>query len=313
MRYLLLAALLAATPATAEPLRLQLKWLPQTQFAGYYVAEAKGFYESAGLEVEIIPGGVDFDPAERLAAGKADISIEWFPAAMTAREGGLELVNVAQPYAKSGFALTCLKSKVHDALALKGAKIAIWGAGNEYPALALLSAVGLTPSDVTLVEQNGPASSFLKDDAADCVSTMSYNEAREVTGAGFVSSDLTIIDAPALGTSLLDDGLYVEAGRLADPSFAANVQAFVDASMQGWVWAQKNPEEAAKIVVDLANLDPTSLSEQTQMLEEVSALLGQTSAMDEASFAAASELLFQAGLISSMPDYTTIVPEIVGN
>ena len=132
MRHSIRRALLAGTAMTAaialaactspstdsgddgdfEPLtsiKLQLQWLPQAQFAGYYVAEEKGFYEEEGLEVEIKPGGPDIAPAQVIAGGGADVVVDWMPSALATREKGVPLVNIAQPFKSSGLLLTCLK------------------------------------------------------------------------------------------------------------------------------------------------------------------------------------------------------------
>src|ERR1700690_3478118 len=93
----------------ADPLTLQLKWVAQAQFAGYYVAAAKGYYKAAGLDVTIKPGGPDINPSQVIAGGGADVVVDWMPSALAAREKGVKLVNIAQPFKKSGLELTCRK------------------------------------------------------------------------------------------------------------------------------------------------------------------------------------------------------------
>src|SRR5438067_10903659 len=77
---------LFASAQAANPLVLQLKWLADAQSAGFSVAQAKGFYRQAGLDVTILPGGPDITPSEVLAAGKADIAVDWMPSALAARD-----------------------------------------------------------------------------------------------------------------------------------------------------------------------------------------------------------------------------------
>ena len=74
---------LAAPAAQAEDVTLQLKWVTQAQFAGYYVAADKGFYEEEGLDVEILPGGPDVAPVQVLAGGGADVMVDWMPSALS--------------------------------------------------------------------------------------------------------------------------------------------------------------------------------------------------------------------------------------
>ena len=97
----------SAGAAAAEDVTLQLKWVTQAQFAGYYVAQDQGFYEEEGLDVTIKPGGPDVAPAQVIAGGGADVVIDWMPSALAAREKGLPLVNIAQPFKRSGMMLTC--------------------------------------------------------------------------------------------------------------------------------------------------------------------------------------------------------------
>ena len=84
-----LTAILAAGAAqAADKVTLQLKWVTQAQFAGYYVAKDKGFYKQEGLDVTIKPGGPDIAPEQVLAGGGADVVVDWLPAALAAREKG---------------------------------------------------------------------------------------------------------------------------------------------------------------------------------------------------------------------------------
>ena len=103
----------AAAAEAADELTLQLKWVTQAQFAGYYVALEKGYYEDADLDVTILPGGPDIAPPQVIAGGGADVIIEWMPAALASRERGVELVNIAQIFDRSGMMLTCRKDSGH--------------------------------------------------------------------------------------------------------------------------------------------------------------------------------------------------------
>ena len=96
------ALMLGAASAEAEDVTLQLKWVTQAQFAGYYVAQAKGFYKDEGLNVTIKPGGPDINPQQVLAGGGADVVIDWMPSALATREKGSKVVNIAQPFKRSG-------------------------------------------------------------------------------------------------------------------------------------------------------------------------------------------------------------------
>lgn len=134
------AALLALTGMGAhaeDKLTLQLKWVTQAQFAGYYVAKDKGFYKDEGLDVTIKAGGPDVVPEQIVAGGGAEVIADWMPAALAAREKGVPLVNIAQIFKRSGLELTCRKdSGVRKPADFKGKTIGVWFSGNEYPFLA---------------------------------------------------------------------------------------------------------------------------------------------------------------------------------
>ena len=152
-------ALIAGAAQAAEDLTLQLKWVTQAQFAGYYVAKDKGFYDEEDLNVNIKPGGPDIAPTQVLAGGGADVTVEWMPAALAAREKGLPIVNIAQPFKKSGMMLTCLKeSGITDPKTdFKGKTLGVWFSGNEYPFLSWMNTLGLStdggPDGVTVLKQ----------------------------------------------------------------------------------------------------------------------------------------------------------------
>ena len=200
-KYLLAAAaagalLASSAGAFAEAVKLQLKWVTQAQFAGYYVAQAKGYYKDAGLEVTIMPGGPDINPQQVLAGGGADVVIDWMPSALATREKGSPVVNIAQPFKKSGMMLTCRKdtgiTKPED---FKGKTLGVWFFGNEYPFLSWMSQLGLPTAGgadgVTVLKQGFNVDPLLQKQA-DCISTMTYNEYYQLIEAGMKAEDLVV-------------------------------------------------------------------------------------------------------------------------
>src|ERR671928_84676 len=195
MKKLLLAAAAAALLGSisfaqaADKLTLQLKWVTQAQFAGYYVAQAKGFYNDAGLDVTIKPGGPDIAPPQVIMGGGADVVVDWMPSALAAREKGVPLVNIAQPFKKSGMMLTCrAETGIKTPQDLKGRTLGVWFSGNEYPFLAWMARLGYrtdgSPQGVRVLRQGFNVDPLLQRQA-DCISTMAYNEYWQVVDGGF--------------------------------------------------------------------------------------------------------------------------------
>ncbi|HKG75033.1 MAG TPA: ABC transporter substrate-binding protein, partial [Aestuariivirgaceae bacterium] len=182
--------------AAADNVTLQLKWVTQAQFAGYYVAKDKGLYEKAGLDVTIKPGGPDIAPPQVIAGGGADVIIDWMPSALASREKGVPLVNIAQPFKRSGMMLTCRADTGIKAPAdFKGKTLGVWFFGNEYPFLSWMSQLGVPTTGgtdgVTVLKQGFNVDPLLQKQA-DCISTMTYNEYWQVIDAGIKPEDLVV-------------------------------------------------------------------------------------------------------------------------
>ena len=290
MKKLITAAFLAvatATGASAQEVKLQLKWVTQAQFAGYYVAQAKGFYEAEGLNVTILPGGPDIAPTQVIAGGGADVVVEWMPAALAAREKGLPLVNIAQPFASSGMMLTCLADTgIKEPKDFADKTLGVWFFGNEYPFLSWMSQLGLktdgSPGGVTVLKQGFNVDPLLQKQAA-CISTMTYNEYWQVIDAGIKPEELVTFKYQDLGVATLEDGLYVLEDRLADPAFQETMVKFVRASMKGWKYAEANPDEAALIVLENDQTGAQTEVQQKRMMGEIAKLTaGSNGALDVA-------------------------------
>lgn len=311
MKKLLTSAVLmamASAAQAADDVTLQLKWVTQAQFAGYYVAAAKGFYEEEGLNVTILPGGPDVAPTQVIAGGGADVVIDWMPSALAAREKGLALVNIAQPFKSSGMELTCLKeSGVASPADFKGKTLGVWFGGNEYPFLNWMNKLGLKTdgSDVTVLKQGFNVDPLLQKQAA-CISTMSYNEYWQVIDAGIKPDDLTVFKYQDEGVATLEDGLYVMQDKLADPAFEDKMVRFVRASMKGWKYAEGNVDESANIVIENDATGAQTIEHQTRMMGEIAKLTaGSNGALDEADYQRTVEALMSGGsdpVITKAPD-----------
>lgn len=302
---------LAATQAmAADDLTLQLKWVTQAQFAGYYVAAEKGFYAEEDLNVEIKAGGPDIAPPQVLAGGGADVIIEWMPAALATREKGLPLVNIAQPFKSSGMMLTCRKETGITAPEdFAGRTLGVWFFGNEYPFLSWMSQLGI-PTDgseggVTVLKQGFNVDPLLQKQA-DCISTMTYNEYWQVIDAGIPAEDLVVFKYEDQGVSTLEDGIYALESSLEDPAFADKMVRFVRASMKGWKYAEENPDEAAEIVLDNDATGAQTEEHQKRMMGEIAKLTaGSNGALDPADYERTVQTLLAGGsdpVISAAPE-----------
>ncbi|GAA6187078.1 ABC transporter substrate-binding protein [Litorivita sp. NS0012-18] len=290
--------------------KLQLQWVTQAQFAGYYVALEKGFYDDEGLEVTILPGGPDIAPPQVLAGGGADVMLNWMPSALAAREKGLPVVNIAQPFKTSGLMLTCWKDTgITSPQDFKGKTIGVWFFGNEYPFLSWMSQEGISTAGgedgVTVLKQGFNVDPLIQRQA-DCISTMTYNEYGQVLDAGVSPDELVTFKYEDQGVATLEDGIYALEEKLADPAFKAKMVKFVRASMKGWKYAEANPEEAADIVLEFDETGAQTEEHQKRMMGEIAKLTaGSNGSLDPADFERTVATLLAGGsdpVISKKPE-----------
>jgi NitT/TauT family transport system substrate-binding protein len=303
MKRLIAGAMVAALTASGawaqDSVRMQLKWVTQAQFAGYYVAEAKGFYDEENLDVTILPGGPDIAPEQVIAGGGADVITTWMPAALAARERGVSLVNIAQPFKNQGLSFVCRKDMgVESTDDFPGKTLGVWFFGNEYPFYAWMAKLRLatdgSEGGVEVLKQAFDVEALLNGSAA-CISVMTYNEYGQVLDAGLMPEQLTFFSYADQGVRVMEDGLYVLESSLEDPAFKDKMVRFVRATMRGWKHAEENPEEAAQIVVDADQTGLQTLEHQIYMMGEVAKLTaGSNGALDPADFDATVEALLAA-------------------
>jgi len=293
-------SLVASGAFAADDVTLQLKWVTQAQFAGYYVALENGFYEEEDLNVTIRPGGPDIAPTQVLAGGGADVTVEWMPAALAAREKGLPMVNIAQPFKSSGLMLTCWKDAgIESPEDFRGKILGTWFFGNELPLFHWLSKLDI-PTDGgengATVMKIGFNVDPLIQRQADCVTTMTYNEFWQVMDAGISMDDITLFPYEDYGVSTLEDGLYVLEENLSDPAFEDKMVRFVRASMKGWKWAEENPEDAAMIVLEYDETGAQTEAHQVRMMGEIAKLTaGSNGTLVEADYQRTVDSLLSGG------------------
>jgi NitT/TauT family transport system substrate-binding protein len=249
-----------SAPSAAEgaltPVRLQLQWVTQGQFAGYFAAVDQGFYRERGLDVQILEGGVDIVPQTVLAQGQSDYAIAWVPKALASREQGAGITDVAQIFQRSGTYQVAFADKGIAAPAdLRAKKVGNWGFGNEFELFAGMTQAGVAPTDVTLVQQQFDMQALLNGEI-DAAQAMSYNEYAQVleatnpaTGQLYQPSDFSVINWEDVGTAMLQDAIWANTERLADPAYQDTTVRFIAGSLQGWVYCRDNPESCRDIVV----------------------------------------------------------------
>jgi NitT/TauT family transport system substrate-binding protein len=259
---------------------LQLQWVTQAQFAGYYAAKAQGYYKKEGLDVTIKEAGTDTVPIKSVADGDADYAISWVPKVLGSIEQGINVTDVAQIYERSGTTQISMKDKdITTAADLKGKKVGSWGYGNQWELFAGMQKAGInTDTGISLVQQAFDMKGFLAGDI-DAAQAMTYNEYAQVletinpdTGKLYTADDLNVINWNDEGTAMLQDAIWADTERLSsDSDYADTTVKFIKASIEGWVYARDNAEKAADIVTKAGSTLGTS--HQLWMTNEVNKLL----------------------------------------
>lgn len=284
------------------PVRLQLQWLTQGQFAGYFAAIDQGYYEEVGLDVEIIEGGGDIVPQDALANGEADYAIAWVPKVLGSIEQGAQITNVAQIFERSGtLQVAFADSGIETVEDLEGKTIGSWGFGNEWELFAGLNQAGV--EDFELVTQAFDMNAFLAGDI-DAAQAMTYNEYAQLleaenpeTGELYQPEDFTVIDWNEVGTAMLQDAIWADTQRLEeDDAYAEMTVDFLKASIRGWAYARDNPEDAARIVTEFGST--LGQSHQLWMVNETNKLIwpstsGGVGMIDEAAWDRTVEMALQ--------------------
>ncbi len=293
-RIVLATALLLAACGTADnpstpapggsggaltPVKLQLQWFYQSQFAGYIAAVDQGFYSEQGLDVQLLEGAVDIVPQTVLAQGKADYAVAWVPKALASREQGANITDVGQIFARSGtYQVAWKDSGITSPSNFKGKKIGNWGFGNEFELFAGMTKVNLDPGkDVTLVQQQFDMQALLKKEI-DAAQAMSYNEYAQLleaknpaTGKLYTPDDFSIIDWKQVGTSMLQDAVWANTAKLSDPGYQQQTVKFLLATIKGWAYCRDNPEKCRDMVV--AKGSKLGKSHQLWQMNEVNKLI----------------------------------------
>jgi NitT/TauT family transport system substrate-binding protein len=268
-----------ASGGALTPIKLQLQWFYQAQFAGYIAAVDQGFYSEQGLDVQLLEGGVDIVPQTVLAQGKADYAVAWVPKALASREQGAAITDVGQIFGRSGtYQVAWKDSGISKAADLKGKKVGNWGFGNEFELFAGMTKAGLDPGkDVTLVQQQFDMQALLKKEI-DAAQAMSYNEYAQLleatnpaTGKLYTPEDFAIIDWKTEGSSMLQDAVWANTEKLGDAAYQQQTVKFLAGTIKGWAYCRDNAEACRDLVV--AKGSKLGKSHQLWQMNEVNKLI----------------------------------------
>jgi NitT/TauT family transport system substrate-binding protein len=299
-----------------DKVQLQLKWVTQAQFAGYYAAKAKGLYTAESLDATIRPGGPDIVPEQVVAGGGAQFGIDWLPSLLSARDQGAPLVNIGQVFAASGMREIALKSSgIKGPADLKGRRVAVWFGGNEFELLATLEKYKIDRNkDVTLVQQPFDMNLLLQK-KVDAAAAMTYNEYKQVLDAGVKADDLVVIDFNKEGTAMLEDGIFVKADWIRDAKNKQVAARFLRASLKGWEFCREKPAECVEIV--LKESPVLGREHQTWMMAEINKLIWGPPApktplgkMDPEAFKRTADIALKFGVIKKAADPGAYTHEI---
>ena len=294
-----------------KKITLQLKWVTQAQFAGYYAAKAKGYYDEEGLDVNLKIGGPSITPEQVVLGKQAEFGIDWLPSLLASRDKGQNLVNIAQVFTRSGMLELAWKdSGVTSISQMRGKKVGVWCCGNENELYAALNKNGMDPQkDVTIVNQPFTMDLFLNREV-DAAAAMTYNELAQVlesknpkTGKPYQLSDLNVMSMEDAGTGMLEDGIFVRGDWIADKENQKTAKKFLAASFKGWIYCRDHVQECTQIVLDHG---PTlGKGHQTWMMNEINALIWPApdgiGVMDKAAFGRTAKIAQDFGVIKKAP------------
>jgi NitT/TauT family transport system substrate-binding protein len=300
--------------AEMTPVRLQLQWVAQSQFAGYYAAQENGFYADECLEVTILEGAVEIVPQQVVAAGDAEFGIAWVPKMLASREQGADLVNIGQVFQRSGtLQIAWADSGITTVEDWAGKRVGTWGFGNEWEVFAALRQAGIDPDDpaqVTIVQQPFDMSLLLNREI-DVAQAEIYNEYAQLleatnpdTGELYQPEDFTVFDYNEVGTAMLQDHIFVRESWLAEEGSEEIATRFLEASFRGWIWCRDNFDACVQIVLDAG---PTlGEGHMRWMLNEINALIWPSpqgiGVMDPALYEQTVNIALDFGVIQNQPD-----------
>ena len=311
--FVFLSGISAGLDEDIVPLRLQLQWVTQAEFAGYYAAVDLGFYADEGLDVTLLDGSVEIVPQQMVIAGVAEFGLGWVPKVLESNAHGADLVNIAQVSQRSATRqVSFVDAGIESVEDLRGMRVGAWGFGNEHELFAAMRAVGINPENpghVTIIQQPFDMSLLLNGEL-DAAQAVTYNEYAQVleavnpdTGELYQPEDLNVIDFNTVGTAMLQDHVFVNADWLAEEGNEDIAVAFLKASFRGWIHCRENPDECLDLVLERGPI--LGESHQRWQLNEINKLIWPSPAgigiMDAELWAQTVAIAIEGQVISEEP------------
>ena len=299
--------------AELTPVSLQLQWVTQSQFAGYFAAVDQGFYEEQCLDLTILEGAVDIVPQQVVASGQAEFGLAWVPKVLASRAEGADLVNIAQVFQRSGtLEVSWADAPVTTIADMAGKKVGTWGFGNEHELFVAMRAEGIDPNnpdDVTVIQQSFDMLALLNREL-DAAQAMIYNEYAQVleavnseTGELYQPSDLVVIDFNDVGTAMLQDHVFARESWLAEEGNEDIAVRFLAASFKGWQFCRDSFDACVQVVLD--NGPTLGQSHMSWQLNEINKLIWPSPAgigvMDQALWDQTVQVSVDGGVIAEAP------------
>jgi len=313
----LAAAVVTVGTASAAPkltnVSIQLQWVPQAQFAGYYAAQDLGYYKAAGLNVKLLNGGPQIVPGQVVASGRAQFGVNWLTALLAARDQGTGLVDIAQVFSRSGMTeLTWKSSGINSVAKMKDKKVANWLGGDQYELFAALTKQGMDPANnkgVTIVQQPFDMQ-LLLNHQVDAASAMTYNELAQVletkdpkTGKLISLNDLNVLKMQNVGTGMLEDNLFSTASYLKSKAHQQIAEKVIAATLQGWIYCRDHVAQCVNFTLKAGPTLPKG--HQMWMMNQINQLIWPSTTgigiMDKASYTRTWKLMKQFGGIKKTP------------
>lgn len=256
---------------TLTPVTLQLQWVTQAQFAGYYVALDKGWYREEGIDLTIIPGGPDQDSVNLVTNGTRDFGTALLADLTVAVQNDKPVIGIAQIQQQNGLLLLAKKSSgIQSPKDFTGKTVGVWLGSWEAQFDALMAQQGIAPDQFSLVSQGYSMAAFINDEL-DVASAMVYNEYYTVLESGISKDNLNIIDYADYGLDFPGDTLFTSKTTAEqNPELCIGM---VRASLKGWQYAIEHPEEAVDIVLKYDQTGVQTKEHQLSMMNEIAKLV----------------------------------------